>query len=104
MARYTGIVGYVTEEETKPGVWSKVSRERRMHGTVLREAIVFQGAERFNKNITMQNRISLIGDTFSFDNFYNMQWITYMGTKWEINLIDIAKPRIIITLGGRWNE
>lgn len=103
MAKYAGNVCYVTEVESPPGVWRKEETVVRMYGDILRTASVFQGAERINKNITLQNRISLLANSIGMSNFYNIQWIEYLGTKWEVTLIDIVSPRIIVTLGGIWN-
>ena len=102
MGKYAGSVGYVTNAETKPGVWEPVSTERLMQGDVLRAASVFQGTDRVNKNVTLQHRISLVGDAYAYDNFFNMKWVAYLGSKWEITAIEVVKPRLIITLGGVW--
>jgi hypothetical protein len=103
MAKYSGTVGYVNRAETTPGVWSDVTIPRIMRGDVLRAASVTQGAEKFHGDVTLQHRISVIGDAFAFQHFFNIKWLEYAGVKWQVTLIDIQKPRIILTLGGRWN-
>ena len=59
--------------------------------------------EKINKDVVLQHRISLIGDAHSFEYFYEIRWIEYMGIKWEVTLLEVARPRIIATLGGRYN-
>lgn len=100
MSKFAGSVGYVTEEEKVPGIWSAAEVVRRMQGDVLRAASVFQGAEKVNENITLQHRISLVGDHYSFEHFYEIRWIEYMGVKWEVTMLEVVRPRIIATLGG----
>lgn len=103
MAKFAGSVGYVTETETNPGVWSSTENVRSMYGDVLRSASTFNSAEKINKDVVLQHRISLIGDAHSFEHFYEIRWIEYMGIKWEVTLLEVARPRIIATLGGRYN-
>lgn len=103
MAKYAGLVGYVTDEENPPGVWSANTTVREMRGDVLRAAFVPQGTDRVNKNITLQHRISVVGDAYSFENFYAIRWLEFMGKKWEVTMAETASPRIILTLGGIYN-
>lgn len=100
MAKFAGSVGYITEVESKPGVWTPSETVRMMYGDVLRGAMVPQSTETFNKNVVLQHRISLVGDTHAFANFYDIRWLMYNGVKWEVTMIEVARPRIILTLGG----
>lgn len=104
MAKFAGSVGYVTETEINPGIWSPAEEVRKMQGDVLRAASVFQGNGKVNEDITLQNRISLVGDSYALLNFFDIRWIEYMGVKWEVTMIDVVRPRIILTLGGVWRE
>ena len=104
MAKYAGLVGYVTDEETDPGVWSANTTVRQMQGDVLRTASVAQGTDKVNKNIVLQHRISVVGDAYAFENFYAIRWLEFMGKKWEVTYAETARPRIILTLGGIWHE
>lgn len=105
MAKFAGSVGYVTEQETplKSGVWLPTANIRRMQGDVLRTASTFQGTDKVNRDVTLQHRISLVGDAYAFEHFYEIRWVEYMGTKWEVTLMEVQRPRIIVTLGGIWN-
>ena len=104
MAKYAGLVGYATQEETRPGVWSNVIVERMMRGDVIRLAASHTSSEKVNDDVTLQNRISLVGDPFAYDNFLNIKYLTYMGIKWKVQGIEVSRPRLIVSLGGVWNE
>lgn len=104
MAKFAGLVGYVTESETTDGVWTPVSNARMMQGDILRGASVSQNTEKVNKDVTLQHRISVIGDAFAYANFFDIKWVEYLGIKWEVTMIEIIKPRVILTLGGVWNS
>jgi hypothetical protein len=103
MTKYAGLVGYVTQEETVPGVWSSVETPLIMKGDIIRETSSSQDDGKVNSNISLNHRVSLIGGAYSFKNYYFMKWIEIDGRKWEISSIEIQRPRIIVTLGGLWN-
>lgn len=103
MAKYAGLVGYVTQEETVPGVWSAKESPRRMKGDVIRLSSR-QNGDNINTDITLSHRVSLMGDAYAFDNYYNISWIEVHGRKWRVSSVEIQRPRIIVELGGLWNE
>ena len=104
MAKYAGNVGFLVEEETSPGVWSAIEILRRMKGDVLRASSSFQGGDKINKDTTLNHRISLVGDSYLYECFMDLRWVEYAGIKWEVGSIELARPRVIVTLGGVWHE
>lgn len=104
MARYAGDVGYRIEEETSPGVWSAIEHVRRMKGDILRASSSFQGGDKINKDVKLNHRISLVGDSYLYERFMDLRWVEYAGTKWEVGSIELTRPRVVVTLGGVWHE
>jgi hypothetical protein len=103
MAKFTGRVGYITQDETAPGVWSPVENSVVMKGDVLRLSSNTQNDDKVNSDITLNHRVSLLGDAYSFAKYYNIKWIEIDGQKWEVSSVEVQRPRIIVTLGGVWN-
>lgn len=103
MAKYAGLVGYVTQEETKPGVWTPVENPRRMRGDVIRLSSSSQNGNKINDDITLNHRVSLVGDAYAFGNYYNIRWIEIDGLKWEVSSVEVQRPRLIVSIGGLWN-
>ena len=103
MAKYSGIVGYVLTEETRPGVFVPVVKERKMRGDVLALSKRYDGGDKVNENISLNHRISLIGDPFAFENFIYLKYVTYMGVRWEVSSVEVQKPRLILSMGGVYN-
>lgn len=103
MARFAGLVGYVTQEEKVPGVWSPSENPRVMKGDIIRQSSSVQNDNKVNSDISLGHRISLIGDAYAFDNYYNIKWIDVDGCKWETTSVEVQRPRIIVSLGGRYN-
>lgn len=107
MSKFAGLVGYVTQEQTVPGVWSPVERPRNMKGDTIRLTSsvnnLIRENNKVNKDISLNHRVSLVGDAYAFSNYYNIRWIEVDRIKWEVDSIEIQRPRIIVTLGGVWN-
>jgi hypothetical protein len=103
MARFAGSVGYVTQEEHVPGVWSPVETIKMMKGDVIRLSSTYQDNGKVNSDMSLSHRVSLIGDAYAFENYFKLKWINFNGLKVEISAIEMQRPRIIVTLGGVWN-
>ena len=103
MAKFAGLVGYVTQEESVPGVWSPVDTLKMMKGDIIRQSSTVQNGDKVNSDITLSHRVSLLGDSYTFNNYVNIKWIEIDGRKWEVSSVEIQRPRLIITVGGLWN-
>jgi hypothetical protein len=103
MAKFAGLVGYVTQEETVPGVWSPVENPKMMKGDVIRQSSSSQNGDKVNSDVSLNHRVSLVGDAYAFGNYYNIKWIDIDGRKWEVDSVEIQRPRIIVSLGGPYN-
>ena len=107
MPKCSGIIGYALAEETQPGVWTEGITEKRYIGEIIKDnrRIVDQGE--INSSINVTNNISIVSNKFMLDNLAFMRYITLSKSstsKWKITSVDIKPPRIIITLGGLYNE
>lgn len=103
MAKYAGLVGYVTQEEVEVGVWAPVEDEHMMRGDIIGKGNSFTQADKVNDDINLSNRISLMGNEFAWKNYTHIRYVHYLGEKWKVTSIDVQRPRIIVTLGGVWN-
>jgi hypothetical protein len=103
MSRYAGLVGYVTQEESVPGVWSPVDKSVMMKGDLIRQSSSVQNGDKVNSDVSLNHRVSLLGDSYAFNNYFNLKWIELDGLKWEASSIELQRPRIIVTVGGVWN-
>lgn len=103
MAKWCGIIGYATTNETSPGVWTEELTERSYFGDVIRNARRLQTTSQVNDDINVSNEFSIVADPFAFDNFHSMRYIEFMGTKWKITNVEVQYPRLILTVGGVYN-
>lgn len=104
MAKFYGVIGYVETKETKPGVWGKQITEREYFGDLLRNIHKNQTSGQVNDNVNIANQISIVSDDFAYTNFQFIKYVVFMGTKWKITDVEVKYPRLILTMGGVYNE
>lgn len=103
MAKYSGLVGYGEEVETVPGVWETSIKERMMKGDLIRQNANIRESGKVNNDVTLSHRVSLLGDAYAFDNYFNMKYIQIDGRNWEVSSIEVQRPRLLVDIGGLWN-
>ncbi len=103
MAKFHGVIGYIRNEETAPGVWSEVVTKRPCSGDILRSTKRWENGDKVNDNLTIDNRFSIIADEFAISNVHFMRYLTITGSSWKITSFEILRPRIILTVGGVYN-
>lgn len=101
--KYCGKVGFIITEETEPGICVPKTVERTYRGELLQNIRRWESGESVNDNIKIQNRISIVADSFAHSHLGYMRYIEFANTKWYISSFDIKYPRIIITTGEVYN-
>lgn len=104
MNRWFGKVGYSETVETAPGVWTPQDTVHEYYGDVMRNATRWaMNSNSTNDNLTVNTQISIVADPFAIEKFYSIKWIEFMGVTWKITNVDPQPPRLILTLGEKWN-
>lgn len=103
MAKFYGKVGYLSTEETSPDVYSEVLTERLYKGDVLRKQKRYQASEGLNDDVIVNNSISIVADSYAYENAFAIKYVQWMGVLWKVTSIEIQRPRIILSLGGKYN-
>lgn len=104
MAKFCGVIGYAITKETEPGIWEEQIVEVEYFGDVIRNSRRFSGSAKVNDDINVSNQISIIADPFTNNNFHAMKYIVFMGAKWKISEVTVQYPRLVLTIGGLYNE
>lgn|SRR5574344_1002364 len=104
MAKFYGVIGYAIQEETSPGVWSDMVVERKYRGDVLQNQNRWQSSEKVNDDFVIDNKLSIISDPFAYENIQYIKYVQWMGVKWKVKKVEIMRPRLILTIGGVYNE
>ena len=104
MAKYFGVIGYVTTEEVEPGVWIENSIvEREYYGDLNRNSRRYSLSSNVNGDVSISNQISILSDSYANDHIDDMRYITYLGKKWTITDIEVEYPRLTLSIGGIYN-
>jgi len=104
MAKFYGNIGYVTKEETAPGVWRPKTTVLPYSGDTIRNTSRWTPSnESTNDNLVLSNQISIISDPFANQNFHTMRYVEFMGGLWEITNVEVQYPRLLLTMGGVYN-
>lgn len=104
MAKFYGPIGYAVTVETRPGVWEEQIIERSYYGDLIRDTRRLQSSETLNDDISIANEISIVADPFANENFYSMRYVVFRGAKWKISNVEVQYPRLILTIGGVYND
>lgn len=104
MARWYGSVGFTeSEEETKPGVWEPVIKERTYFGEIIQNFRKLESSDQVNDDVNVSNKISIVSDPYAELNFHKIRYAEFMGARWKVINVEVQRPRLIMTLGGVWN-
>lgn len=102
--KWYGSIGFAEVKETSPGVWTPQITERNYRGDLVRNTRRLQSTDQVNDDININNQISIVADPYANMNFHTIKYATFMGTKWKVSDVEVQYPRLILSLGGVYNE
>lgn len=106
MGKFYGSVGFGLPEqkETSPGVWELCPNERSYPGDIKRLGLRYNYPGKVNTDVSISNRISIVADSYAFDNWMSIKYVVWNGVKWAVVNVTPAPPRLIIDLGDLYVE
>ncbi len=104
MGKFYGEIGYAETVETTPGVWREYITERNYFGDVIRNISKMRDGQNLNDNLVIDNQLSIVADPFAYEKFHAMRYVKWMGALWKITNVEVRRPRLILTIGGVYNE
>lgn len=105
MAKFYGEIGYGETVETPPesGKWIDQITEIPYYGDVIRNTRRLQEGENLNKDLSVNNSISIVADAYANEHFFAIRYIRWAGALWEISEVEVQSPRLLLRLGGVYN-
>lgn len=103
MAKFFGRIGFGDTEETARGVYSDTIVERSFYGDVTRAQRNLIEGDNLNRDLTLQNSISVVMDAFLEQNIFAIRYVDWAGTLWTVNSVEVERPRLILRLGEVYN-
>lgn len=104
MAKFYGKIGFGETVETAKGVWEEQITEREYFGDVLRNVSKWRDGKNLNDDLNVDNQLSIVADPFAYEKFHAMRYVQWLGAFWKITSVDVQRPRLILTIGGVYNE
>ena len=104
MAKFYGEIGFAISKETAPGVCTDTIERRFYYGEVNSSHIRTTNGTSINDNVNVSDEISIVSDPFANEHYFSMKYVTYMGVKWKVENISVQFPRLVLSLGGMYNE
>lgn len=102
--KFYGKIGYIDTTETRPGVYEEVVTERDYYGDVNRKISRWQNADKLNDDLNVNNEISIVADQYAYQHFGLIHYVIWEGVKWKVNTITVQHPRLILEIGGVYND
>ncbi len=104
MSKFHGKVGFVDYVETSPGYYEEVASEREYSGEIIRKNNRFVATtSTVNDNLTINNQISIVADPYINSHFPSIRYVYWKGYPWKVTSVEDQYPRLILTLGDRYN-
>lgn len=103
MARFYDVVGFLDEVETVPGVWESKITENFYTGTTLPNYIRNDSSD-INDTVVLNYKFSILADTYALNHMDDIRYVQYKNTKWKVTNVEPVEPRLILTVGGVYNE
>lgn len=105
MSRWFGKVGYDDTADRGDDVWESNITERAYYGDVLEFSSRWDSkSDKVNDDLRIGNSISIIADAYAYQSFSQIKYVEFMGAKWEVTNVKVQPPRLILSLGGVWND
>lgn len=104
MAKFYGKIGFKVLVEESLDKWIPSITEREYYGDILQFSRSLQNSGEVNDNVNITNKFSIVADPFAYENFSNILYVVWMGTKWKAESITVDYPRLEISIGGVYND
>lgn len=103
MAKYKGIIGFVSNEEIEPGITEDVVTEKKYRGDILKNNQRFNVGTTTSGELKITNQFSIVGNSYAFDHVSDIRYLEWRGNRWVVDTVDIEYPRLVMTIGGLYN-
>ena len=103
MARFYGKVGYVVDTVTGVDITEQKPYERSYKGELVKNRRKLENGVSTADDVTLANQISIVSDPYAMDHIFAIRYVKWMGSPWKVTEVEVAYPRLILTIGGLYN-
>lgn len=102
--KWYGNIGFGTTSETVPGVWTNDITVKQYYGELSKPVNKWTSGSGENDDKSFSSQLSIVSDPFAYENFHSIKYAEVFGVKWKVTAIEIMRPRLILTLGGKYDN
>ena len=104
--KFYDIIAFGSSEpiEIYPGVFDFDLTERRYKGDIIRRTARIDVSSDINPDLSISNNISILPDKYMIENINRVLYVCLHNSKWRVSSYEIKDNRIILTLGGLYND
>ena len=102
--RYYGAIGFSETVQTEPDIWETTIKEYTYAGNINRVSTSWKTGEQLNDDLSVSMEISFVGDVHALENYNHIRYATWRGTKWRVTNVQETPPRLVLSLGGEYND
>ena len=103
MGKYSGMIGFAENQEVATDIYDDVITERHYYGDIVRNTSRWSQADTLSGDLQINNQFSIMGDTYAFENYDNIRYLTWKNNRWTVTSVEEQFPRLIISIGGIYN-
>lgn len=103
MGKYSGMIGFATNVEKEPSIYDDVITEQKYYGDILENNSKFIVSDNLSGDVQITNQFSIVGDSFAFQNYTDIRYLTWKGKRWIVTFVKEQYPRLVLTIGGIYN-
>lgn len=104
MGKFYGKIGYAIMSETAPDSYQDVITVRNYYGDVIRATKKWENGQGLNDDLNISNELSIVADAFAYNHFHEIRYVEWYGTKWKVRSVEIQRPRLVLSIGGVYND
>lgn len=104
--KFSGKAGFrINDVEIEPGVYDPTVVVKSIKGNVINNYYQHQNSDKSTiDNVRITNQLSIVANQFLNEHIANLVYIEFQGVKWKVESFDIRPPRVVVSLGGVYNE
>lgn len=103
MGKFYDVIGFLDEVEKAPDIWTPDITERYYSGDTLPNYIRNDSND-INDSVVLNYKFSILADTYALNHMQDIRYVKYFNSKWKVTNVEPNTPRLIITVGGVYNE
>lgn len=104
--KFSGKAGFrIDDVETEPGIYEPKVVVKPIKGSVVSNHYQHQNSDKSTiDNVRITNQLSIVANQFLNEHISNLMYVEFQGVKWKVESFDIRPPRVVVSLGGVYNE